>query len=100
MALSIASEGTEVAKWLTAKGVTAFVLKYRLAHTGEDGTKEAMDAMQDPKKFHCWRTESRESPTEKTLNELTVVFINMAFKGSARFFGILWQSNNCDRSGR
>jgi acetyl esterase/lipase len=52
MALSIASEGTEVAKWLTAKGVTAFVLKYRLAHTGEDGTKEAMDAIQDQKKLN------------------------------------------------
>ena len=52
MALSIASEGTEVAKWLTARGVTAFVLKYRLAHTGEDATKEAMDALQDPKKFN------------------------------------------------
>src|SRR5438309_1539451 len=52
MALSIASEGTEVAKWLTAKGVTAFVLKYRLAHTGEDATKEFMDAFQDQKKFN------------------------------------------------
>ena len=40
MALSIASEGTDVAKYLAAKGVTAFVLKYRLAHTGEDGTQE------------------------------------------------------------
>jgi len=29
--LSISSEGTEVAKWLSKKGVTAFVLKYRLA---------------------------------------------------------------------
>jgi acetyl esterase/lipase len=51
MALSIASEGTEVAKWLTAKGVTAFVLKYRLAHTGEDATKEFMEAFQDQTKF-------------------------------------------------
>src|SRR5271165_2450855 len=51
MALSIASEGSEVAKWLAAKGVTAFVLKYRLAHTGEDATKEATEAFQDQKKF-------------------------------------------------
>src|SRR5271168_867754 len=51
MALSIASAGTEVAKWLTARGVTAFVLKYRLAHTGEDATKEATEAFQDQKKF-------------------------------------------------
>jgi acetyl esterase/lipase len=40
MALSIASEGTEVAKWLAARGMTSFVLKYRLAHTGEDATQE------------------------------------------------------------
>ena len=52
MALSIASEGIEVAKWLTAKGVTAFVLKYRLAHTGEDATREFMEAFQDQKKFN------------------------------------------------
>lgn len=40
MALSIATEGTDVAKYLVARGVTAFVLKYRLAHTGEDATQE------------------------------------------------------------
>src|SRR5438105_6237661 len=40
MALSINSEGIDVAKYLAAKGVTAFVLKYRIAHTGEDGTQE------------------------------------------------------------
>lgn len=31
--LSITSEGTEVAKWLNARGVTAFVLKYRLVNS-------------------------------------------------------------------
>ncbi|NNC34987.1 MAG: alpha/beta hydrolase [Croceitalea sp.] len=36
-ALSINSEGNEVAKWLANKGITAFVLKYRLVPTGEDG---------------------------------------------------------------
>jgi len=41
-ALSINSEGIDVAKWLAAKGVTAFVLKYRLVPTGEDGVKEIM----------------------------------------------------------
>src|SRR5882757_4756606 len=40
MALSINSEGIDVAKYLAAKGVTAFVLKYRLAHTGEDAAQE------------------------------------------------------------
>jgi len=32
-ALSINSEGYDVANWLTRKGITCFVLKYRLAHT-------------------------------------------------------------------
>jgi acetyl esterase/lipase/lysophospholipase L1-like esterase len=40
-ALSIKSEGADVAKWLSQKGVTAFVLKYRLMHTlTDDPTKE------------------------------------------------------------
>jgi len=52
MALSITSEGTEVAKYLTAKGVTAFVLKYRLAHTGEDATQEFTALYADRQKFH------------------------------------------------
>ena len=38
--LSINSEGNHVAKWLNAKGVTVFVLRYRLVPTGEDGSKE------------------------------------------------------------
>lgn len=40
MALSIASEGTEAAKVLAARGVTAFVLKYRVAQTEGDATEE------------------------------------------------------------
>ena len=51
MALSITSEGTEVAKYLTARGVTAFVLKYRLAHTGEDATEEFTALFADRQKF-------------------------------------------------
>lgn len=39
-ALSINSEGVDVAKWLNGKGVTAFVLKYRLVPTGKDGVVE------------------------------------------------------------
>jgi len=39
-ALSITSEGTDVAQWLNEKGVTAFVLKYRLVPTGDDGVQE------------------------------------------------------------
>lgn len=51
MALSIASEGIEVAKYLAERGVTAFVLKYRLAHTGEDATQEFAALYADRPKF-------------------------------------------------
>jgi acetyl esterase/lipase len=47
--LSINSEGVDVAHWLVARGVTAFVLKYRLVPSGEDGTTEISELMQkDP----------------------------------------------------
>lgn len=39
-ALSIDSEGNDVARWLNARGVSAFVLRYRLVPTGEDGGAE------------------------------------------------------------
>ncbi len=52
MALSITSEGTDVAKYLTERGVTTFVLKYRLAHSGEDATQEFATMFADPKRFH------------------------------------------------
>lgn len=52
MALSINSEGIDVAKWLVARGVTAFVLKYRLAHSGEDATTEFMALFADKPKLH------------------------------------------------
>ena len=51
MALSIDSEGYEVAKYLAAKGVTAFVLKYRLAHTGDDAGAEFGTLYADHAKF-------------------------------------------------
>lgn len=45
-ALSINSEGYDVAKWLAKKGVTCFVLKYRLVHTiGNDPTAEVAAKM-------------------------------------------------------
>jgi acetyl esterase/lipase len=47
MALSIDSEGIDVAKWLNAKGVTAFVLKYRLVPTPGDATAEFQDMWQN-----------------------------------------------------
>ncbi len=46
--LSIESEGIDVAKWLQAKGVAAFVLKYRLVHMDTtDPVKETMALMGD-----------------------------------------------------
>ncbi|MGI9531186.1 alpha/beta hydrolase [Lutimonas sp.] len=39
-ALSIESEGNQVAAWLTQKGINVFVLKYRLVPTGEDGVAD------------------------------------------------------------
>jgi acetyl esterase/lipase len=51
MALSINSEGIDVAKYLAARGVTAFVLKYRLAHTGEDATQEFITLYANRQKF-------------------------------------------------
>lgn len=39
-ALSINSEGNDVARWLNSKGITAFVLKYRLVPTDEDGVAD------------------------------------------------------------
>ena len=53
MALSITSEGTDVAKYMSARGVTAFVLKYRLAHTGEDATQEFTDIYSDKAEISC-----------------------------------------------
>jgi acetyl esterase/lipase len=51
MALSITSEGTDVAKYLTERGVTTFVLKYRIAHTGEDAAQEFATLFNDHEKF-------------------------------------------------
>lgn len=46
--LSIDSEGIEVAKWLNQRGITAFVLKYRLVHMlSNDPVKELSAKMQD-----------------------------------------------------
>ena len=51
MALSVATEGTNVAKYLAAKGVTAFVLHYRIAHTGEDASEEFTALFADKPKY-------------------------------------------------
>src|SRR5271165_2592703 len=51
MALSITNEGTDVARYMAARGVTAFVLKYRLARTGEDATQEFTALFPNRQKF-------------------------------------------------
>jgi lysophospholipase L1-like esterase/acetyl esterase/lipase len=51
--LSMDSEGIELAKYLVTKGVAAFVLKYRLAHSlTQDPVKELIDKMSDLKTFN------------------------------------------------
>jgi acetyl esterase/lipase len=50
-ALSINSEGVDVAKWLAARGVAAFVLKYRLARSGADAVADFNAAMKAPAQF-------------------------------------------------
>src|ERR1700750_33707 len=47
-ALAIDTEGTELAKWLTARGVAAFVLRYRVAQTGPDATAEFTASLARP----------------------------------------------------
>jgi acetyl esterase/lipase len=51
MALNITGEGTDVAKYMAARGVTAFVLKYRLAHTDEDANREFAAVIADRQKY-------------------------------------------------
>jgi acetyl esterase/lipase len=51
MALVIGNEGTDLAKYLAAKGVTAFVLKYRVAHTDGEATQEFGVLYEDKQKF-------------------------------------------------
>ena len=41
-ALSINSEGYDVARWLNERGVSAFVLRYRLVPSGEDAVAEML----------------------------------------------------------
>jgi acetyl esterase/lipase len=45
--LSIDMEGTDVARWLNARGVAAFVLKYRLIRTGDDFAVQVRENLAD-----------------------------------------------------
>src|ERR1039458_10346401 len=52
--LAIDYEGTDVARWLNANGVAAFVLKYRVARTGDDGEKDTATAQDRRKAAADW----------------------------------------------
>jgi acetyl esterase/lipase len=82
MALSITSEGTDVAKYLTERGVTTFVLKYRLAHTGEDATQEFATAFTNREEFD--RTMSKVIPLSVADGVAAVTYV----KQHAAEFGV------------
>lgn len=82
MALSITSEGTDAAKYLTERGVTTFVLKYRLAHTGEDATQEFASAFSNREQFD--RTMSKVIPLSVADGVAAVTYV----KQHAAEFGL------------
>jgi acetyl esterase/lipase len=47
--LAIALEGTEACDWLTSKGITCVLLKYRVPHSGPWGWDEACGCQHQPK---------------------------------------------------
>lgn len=51
--LSIDMEGTDIAQWLTARGVAAFVLRYRLVKTGDDFPAVAWQNLSDPARMEA-----------------------------------------------
>jgi acetyl esterase/lipase len=51
MAISIETEGASVAKYLAAKGITAILLKYRIAQTREDAAQEFAELSANKPKY-------------------------------------------------
>jgi len=49
--LAFEHEGTEVARWLNARGIAAFMLKYRLVQTGSDFPQCVWERLQDRDKM-------------------------------------------------
>ncbi len=79
---SIESEGNMVAQWLNEKGITAFVLKYRLVPTGDDGVKEIMDLGQEnPLKLNEMVSKVIPSSINDGLNAIQYVRENAADLG-------------------
>jgi len=59
--LSINREGIDLAKELASKGVTAFVLKYRLVHSKTDSpAKELMESLKDRADFDAKRVKIKK----------------------------------------
>ena len=72
--LSIENEGTAVAEWLNGKGITAFVLRYRLVPTGEDGTADIMkDWGENPDLMYKRVAEVMPSSIQDGLNAIAYV---------------------------
>jgi acetyl esterase/lipase len=69
--LSYNSEGADAAKWLNKKGITVFVLKYRLVHSvTDDPVKELVSKLSDFKKLD----EENDSVVTMAMNDgLTAV---------------------------
>ena len=79
---SIESEGNMVAQWLNEKGITAFILKYRLVPTGDDGVKEIMDLGQEnPLKLNEMVSKVIPSSINDGLNAIQYVRENAADLG-------------------
>ncbi|MDE3201866.1 MAG: alpha/beta hydrolase [Acidobacteriota bacterium] len=73
MALSINNEGYDVAKYLAARGVTAFVLKYRLAYTKGDAAAEFQKLFADRPKFSVMLHQIEPLAAEDGLAAVTYV---------------------------
>ncbi len=81
-ALAIEKEGNEAARWLVEKGITAFVLKYRLVPTGEDGVAE-ISALSSTRPEKLFEEVSKVIPLsiEDGLNAITHVRSNAGSYG-------------------
>jgi len=76
--LTIEDEGTKVARWLNARGVAAFVLKYRLTPTGEDVFKQLQAMIMDMSKYEAIVKQVDPLVTADGLQAMRVVRKNAA----------------------
>lgn len=81
--LSINSEGVDVAKWLNTKGITAFVLKYRLLPENNNGLPNETEENQDASSAMARKmSKVLELATSDGLNAMAYV------RGNAKELGI------------